>query len=76
MTNLDLFHLFFGIQVLKIDDVIFTSQPKYVSNLLKKFKMCYQLFLKLKYICKFCLWGHLRTPLAGGEGHMGNFSFL
>jgi hypothetical protein len=39
MIDLGLLHLFLGIQVLQMDDGIFISQPKYVLNLLQKFKM-------------------------------------
>jgi hypothetical protein len=39
MTDLGLLHFFLGIQVLQMDDGIFISQPKYVLNLLQRFKM-------------------------------------
>jgi hypothetical protein len=39
MANLGLLHFFLGIQVLQMDDGIFISQPKYVLNLLQKFRM-------------------------------------
>jgi hypothetical protein len=59
MTNLGLSHFFLGIQVLQMDDGIFISQPKYVLNLLQRFKMedhtsCatpYQLRVKLTKEC-------------------------
>ena len=39
MVEFGLLHLFLGIQVLKMDDGNFISQPKYVSNHLQKFRM-------------------------------------
>jgi len=39
MTDLLLLHFFMGIQILQIHDGIFLCQPKYVTYLLKLFKM-------------------------------------
>jgi len=39
MTDLGLLHYFLGIEVTQMSDGIFISQEKYVSNLLKKWKM-------------------------------------
>ena len=39
INKLGLLHFFLGIQVLQLDDIIFLSQPKYVTCLLQRFKM-------------------------------------
>lgn len=52
MIEPGLLHLFLGIQVLQMDDGIFLSQPKYVLDLLKRFKI---------EDCKACL-----TPFQSG----------
>ena len=39
MTNIGILHLFFDLQVLQMHDVIFLSQPKYILDLLRRFKM-------------------------------------
>jgi len=39
MTDLGILHFFLDIQVLKMDDGIFLSQPKYVLSLLQRLKM-------------------------------------
>ena len=60
MTDLRLLHFFMGIQILQIHDGIFLCQPKYVTNLLKLFKMdesksCathFQLGIKLTKECE------------------------
>ena len=39
MSNLGLWHLFLGIQVLQMDDGIFISRTKYALDCLKRFKL-------------------------------------
>lgn len=39
MANIGLLHFFLCIQVLQLDDDIFLYQPKYVMDLLQRFKM-------------------------------------
>ena len=61
MIYLGLLNLFLGIQILRTDDGIFLSQPKYALDILKRFKMDdYNLFptpfwsrVKLSKYCDF-----------------------